>query len=126
MAQHEIIASIRVTLPDDPQQMAERLSTVAGAWAEFLAVMEPQPESTFSVNETRGKPGPKPATNGAPRQRRQRATGNSTKPTDTQPGGYDDCVSLDEARGILRPDADAAAEQETANALIALTHGSNP
>ena len=104
MAQHEIIASIRVTLPDDPQQMAERLSTVAGAWAEFLAVMEPQPESTFSVNETRGKPGPKPATNGAPRQRRQRATGGNSSAADgekPQPS-------------FLRPDADAAAEQESA------------
>jgi hypothetical protein len=48
------------------------------------------------------------------RQRRQRATGgNSSKPADTQPGGYDDGVSIDNARGILRPDADAAAEQES-------------
>ena len=108
---HDIIASIRVTLPDNPQQMAEQLSTVAGGWSEFLSSLDPlQVESTFSVNETRGKPTPKPATNGAPRQRRQRATGNGSKAADTQPGGYDDSVSLDQARGILRPDADAAAD----------------
>ena len=47
------------------------------------------------------------------KQRRQRATGNGSKPTDTQPGGYDDSVSIDNARGILRPDADAATEQES-------------
>jgi hypothetical protein len=73
MANHEIVASIRIALPGDPRQMAEDLSTIAGAWGEFLSAIDlGENEATFSVNETRAKPGPKPATNGAPRAPRAR------------------------------------------------------
>jgi hypothetical protein len=71
---HEIFASIRIALPGEPQCMAEELSTIAGAWGEFLSVIDlGDGEATFVVNETRAKPGPKPAANGttrAPRARR--------------------------------------------------------
>jgi hypothetical protein len=87
---HDVIASARVTLPDTPQQMAETLSTIAGAWSEFLAVLDALPmqvESTFSVNETRAKPGPKPAANGGtPRTRRARTTTNSGTAPEPPPG----------------------------------------
>jgi hypothetical protein len=48
------------------------LGEIAEAWAEFLGSIEqPNSEVTFSVNETRAKPGPKP-------QRKPRATPNGT------------------------------------------------
>ena len=109
---HEIVASIRVALPDDPQQMAEELSTVAGAWAEFLAAMIPSPtESSFAVNETRGKPGPKPAANGAQRQRKLRASTSGSSPL------------LDEVRGILRPEPDG---NSTADGMALLNTSRQP
>jgi hypothetical protein len=72
MANHEVVASIRVTLPVEPQEMVEELSTIASAWGEFLSAIGNDGEAAFSVNETRAKPGPKPATNGAPRAPRAR------------------------------------------------------
>jgi hypothetical protein len=75
MANHEVVASIRIALPGEPHNMAEELSTIAGAWAEFLgeiALGDGKGEATFSVNEMRTKPGPKPATVGAPRAPRAR------------------------------------------------------
>ena len=76
---HEVTASIRVLLPDDPQQMAETLGDIATAWSEFLAGVDQYGvDIAFTVNETRGKPGPKPAANGVPRQRKARTAGNSS------------------------------------------------
>jgi hypothetical protein len=96
---HEVIATIRVPLPDEPQSMAATLAEIAGAWSKFLAtVAQSGADVSFSVNETRGKPGPRPAANGAPRAPRK--TRNSAPPA-TQPGPYDDSVSLDEAQGVL-------------------------
>jgi hypothetical protein len=46
------------------------------------------------------------ATDGRSRVNRKRRGTNSAPPA-TQPEPYDDSVSLDEARGILRPDGEA-------------------
>ena len=55
---HEILASVRVELAEDPQQMAEALGEVAEAWASMLAAIDQRkPDVSFSVNETRNKPG---------------------------------------------------------------------
>lgn len=70
---HEVLASVTVILPDDPKEMADGLSVMAGAWSEFLTQlsgnMACEPAVTFQVNETRAKP--KPANGGTPRQPRK-------------------------------------------------------
>ena len=60
---HEILASIRVHLPDGHSEMAGALADIAQAWSNFLGEFqqyEASSEVTFAVNETRTKPGPKP------------------------------------------------------------------
>ena len=66
---HEIYASVRVTLPDGPADMANALGEIATAWATFLAVLD-QSTSVVSltVSETRSRA---PAT-GARRGRKPR------------------------------------------------------
>jgi len=59
---HEILASIRVHLPDGHSEMAGALADIAQAWSNFLGEFqqyEASSEVTFAVNETRTKPGPK-------------------------------------------------------------------
>jgi hypothetical protein len=60
---HEILASVRVVLPEGPAEMAGMLGDFAGAWANFLTEFDqylPSSEVSFSVTETRSKPGPEP------------------------------------------------------------------
>ena len=60
---HEVIASVRVVLPEAPADMAGALGEIAEAWSNFLGAFDqyaPSSEVSFSVNETRSKPGPKP------------------------------------------------------------------
>ena len=60
---HEVIASVRVVLPEAPADMAGALGEIAEAWSNFLGAFDQysaSSEVTFSVNETRAKPGPKP------------------------------------------------------------------
>jgi hypothetical protein len=56
---HEVIASLRVPLPDAPEDMARMLGVVASAWAELIGKVgdsgRQTPDTTFSVNETRAK-----------------------------------------------------------------------
>lgn len=64
---HEVIASIQVLLPDDPKDMAGALASVADAWANLLAAIEPTPcTPSFAVNETRAR-----QANSAPRRTRR-------------------------------------------------------
>ena len=66
---HEIFASVRVTLPDGPTEMAKALGEIAAAWANFLAASDQYgPVVSFTVNETRSRA---PAT-GAKRGRKPR------------------------------------------------------
>jgi hypothetical protein len=68
---HEIYASVRVTLPDGPADMANALGEIATAWANFLAGFDQYSASStvsFTVNETRSRA---PAT-GAKRGRKPR------------------------------------------------------
>jgi hypothetical protein len=55
---HEVIASVRIPLPDAPGDMATRLGEVASAWGEFLAGIEQGTdiEVSFVVNQTRTRP----------------------------------------------------------------------
>lgn len=82
---HEVLASVRVTLPDGPAEMAGALGEIAEAWSTFLSAFdqyEASREVTFNVNETRAK-------GGRPRKPRTPSVG--------------------EVRGILRePDSEAA------------------
>jgi len=81
---HEVIASVRVVLPEAPAEMAGALGDIAGAWANFLTGFdqyEASSEVTFTVNETRSKPGPKP----------------HRKPREKPP-------TVDDVRGILLPE----------------------
>jgi hypothetical protein len=60
---HEVIASLRVVLPEGHSEMAGALGEIADSWSNFLIAIEEykaSSEVTFSVNETRSKPGPKP------------------------------------------------------------------
>jgi len=51
---HEVVASIQLTLPEPPGEMAGRLGEVADAWAGMLAALDPfEGCATFSVNEVR-------------------------------------------------------------------------
>jgi len=85
---HEIAASVRVALPDAPQDMAGTLGDIATAWSEFLAAIEPHAaDATFEVNQTRGRPGPKPANGTAIAARKKR-----------------NAQAIDEARGVLKAD----------------------
>lgn len=68
---HEVIASLSVPLPDDPQAMAEALSFIAKTWAAMLGEMGNtdagwgplKPQAQLHVNEVRTKAKTKPATN---------------------------------------------------------------
>lgn len=61
---HEVIASLAVPLPDDPQQMAESLSFIAKTWGEMLATLsnvshqpsgQLKPQAQLNVHEVRAK-----------------------------------------------------------------------
>ena len=57
---HEVWASVRVTLPDGPAEMASALGEIAEAWSAFLSAFdqyEASREVSFNVNEVRAKPG---------------------------------------------------------------------
>ncbi len=55
---HELIASIRVALPEEPQKMADALARIATAWGTFTReVGTPETTLTFAVNETRARTG---------------------------------------------------------------------
>ncbi len=55
---HELIASIRVALPEEPQKMADALARIATAWGTFTReVGTPETTLTFAVNETRARGG---------------------------------------------------------------------
>jgi hypothetical protein len=84
---HEVIASVRVVLPEAPAEMAGALGEIAEAWSNFLTAFdqyEASSEVTFTVNETRSKPGPKP----------------QRKPREKPP-------TVDDVRGILLPEETA-------------------
>ena len=60
---HEVIASIRVVLPEGHAEMSGALGEIADSWSNFLTAIDEykaSSEVTFSVNETRNRPGPKP------------------------------------------------------------------
>jgi len=85
---HEVIASIRVVLPEGPAEMAGALGDIAEAWSTFLTAFDEHKAATevvFAVNETRAKPGPK----------------SQRKPREKPP-------TLDDVRGILREQGEAA------------------
>lgn len=54
---HELHASLSVTLPDNPRELAEAISAVTGAWSELLGRIElHKPASALAINETRSRP----------------------------------------------------------------------
>jgi hypothetical protein len=63
---HEVIASVRVELSDDPTEMVAMLGVTAAAWGSMLKAVG-KCEQTFAVNEVKAKPGPRPGTTRKPR-----------------------------------------------------------
>jgi hypothetical protein len=63
---HEVIASIRVELSDDPTEMVAMLGVTAEAWANMLKAVGAR-EQSFAVNEVKARPGPRPGTTRKPR-----------------------------------------------------------
>lgn len=69
---HELHASVCVTLPDGPHELAEGISVATGAWAEFLeTIRSHKPTSTLAINETRAAKSPH--ANGVKRGRKPKA-----------------------------------------------------
>ena len=57
---HEVIASVRIFLPEPPREMTDKLAEIASAWSVLLDQVKPADGNTsFSVNETRAKAAPK-------------------------------------------------------------------
>ena len=55
MKQHELYASIRVELPEMPQQRSGVVADVSTAWAKMLEAIGIEVEETFVINEVRTK-----------------------------------------------------------------------
>jgi hypothetical protein len=82
---HEILASLRIPLPDKPADMIEKLGVIASAWAKMLASVEGimEAQQTFTVNETRTK-APRSAIVTARAPRRRTTTEARTRDDATQ------------------------------------------
>lgn len=60
MKQHELYASMRVELPEDPRQFAKMVAEVTTAWASMLEAIGLEVEAPISINEVRAKVTRKP------------------------------------------------------------------